>query len=95
MPIDHRAKGLKQVSDSGAIEALVIRSSRQCREGLRNTAAGRQLFGFFVGLAMKASKARPNPAQLNDILKTETGRLAELQRDRGSGLKFYQSFFPA
>ena len=28
-----------------------------------------KLFGFFVGLAMKASKGKANPAQLNDILK--------------------------
>ncbi|HEX5362861.1 MAG TPA: Asp-tRNA(Asn)/Glu-tRNA(Gln) amidotransferase subunit GatB [Gallionella sp.] len=64
------AKGLKQVSDSGAIEALVDEIIAANAEKVAEYRAGRdKLFGFFVGLAMKASKGKANPAQLNDILK--------------------------
>ncbi len=64
------AKGLKQVSDSGAIEALVDEIIAANTDKVAEYRAGRdKLFGFFVGLAMKASKGKANPAQLNDILK--------------------------
>ncbi|MBI5006500.1 MAG: Asp-tRNA(Asn)/Glu-tRNA(Gln) amidotransferase subunit GatB [Nitrosomonadales bacterium] len=64
------AKGLKQVSDSGAIEALVDEIISANAEKVAEYRSGKdKLFGFFVGLAMKASKGKANPAQLNDILK--------------------------
>jgi aspartyl-tRNA(Asn)/glutamyl-tRNA(Gln) amidotransferase subunit B len=63
-------KGLKQVSDSGAIEALVDEIIAGNAEKVAEYRSGKdKLFGFFVGLAMKASKGKANPAQLNDILK--------------------------
>ncbi|MBI5919256.1 MAG: Asp-tRNA(Asn)/Glu-tRNA(Gln) amidotransferase subunit GatB [Nitrosomonadales bacterium] len=64
------ARGLKQVSDSGAIEALVDEIIAGNAEKVAEYRSGKdKLFGFFVGLAMKASKGKANPAQLNDILK--------------------------
>ena len=64
------AKGLKQVSDSGAIEALVDEIIAANPGQVAEYRSGKdKLFGFFVGLAMKASKGKANPAQLNDILK--------------------------
>ena len=64
------AKGLKQVSDTGAIEALVDEIIAANADKVAEYRAGRdKLFGFFVGLAMKASKGKANPAQLNDVLK--------------------------
>jgi aspartyl-tRNA(Asn)/glutamyl-tRNA(Gln) amidotransferase subunit B len=64
------AKGLKQVSDSGAIEALVDEIIATNSDKVAEYRSGKdKLFGFFVGLAMKASKGKANPAQLNDILK--------------------------
>jgi len=64
------AKGLKQVSDSGAIEALVDGIIDANADKVAEYRAGRdKLFGFFVGLAMKASNGKANPAQLNEILK--------------------------
>jgi aspartyl-tRNA(Asn)/glutamyl-tRNA(Gln) amidotransferase subunit B len=64
------AKGLKQVSDSGAIEALVDEIIAANADKVAEYRAGRdKLFGFFVGLAMKASKGKANPAQLNEILQ--------------------------
>jgi len=64
------AKGLKQVSDTGAIEALVDEIIAANADKVAEYRSGKdKLFGFFVGLAMKASKGKANPAQLNDILK--------------------------
>jgi aspartyl-tRNA(Asn)/glutamyl-tRNA(Gln) amidotransferase subunit B len=64
------AKGLKQVSDSGAIETLVDEIIAGNADKVAEYRSGKdKLFGFFVGLAMKASKGKANPAQLNDILK--------------------------
>ncbi|MDO8811445.1 MAG: Asp-tRNA(Asn)/Glu-tRNA(Gln) amidotransferase subunit GatB [Gallionella sp.] len=64
------AKGLKQVSDSGTIEALVDEIIAANAEKVAEYRSGKdKLFGFFVGIAMKASKGKANPSQLNDILK--------------------------
>ena len=63
------SKGLKQVSDSGAIEALVDEIIAANADKVAEYRSGKdKLFGFFVGLAMKASKGRANPAQLNEVL---------------------------
>ena len=63
-------KGLRQVSDSGAIEALVDEIIAANADKVAEYRSGKdKLFGFFVGLAMKASKGKANPAQLNDVLR--------------------------
>ncbi len=66
-------KGLKQVSDSGAIEALVdevITNSPSQVENYRNAddAKRPKMLGYFVGQVMKASKGQANPKQVNQIL---------------------------
>jgi aspartyl-tRNA(Asn)/glutamyl-tRNA(Gln) amidotransferase subunit B len=64
------AKGLKQVSDSGAIEKIVDEIIAANPAQVAEYRSGKEkVFGFFVGLAMKASKGKANPAQLNDVLK--------------------------
>ena len=64
------AKGLKQVSDAGALAAMVDEIIAANADKVAEYRAGRdKLFGFFVGLAMKASKGKANPAQMNEILK--------------------------
>jgi aspartyl-tRNA(Asn)/glutamyl-tRNA(Gln) amidotransferase subunit B len=64
------AKGLKQVSDAGAIEKIVDEIMAANADKVAEYRSGKdKLFGFFVGLAMKASKGQANPAQLNDVLK--------------------------
>ena len=69
-----KAKGLKQVSDAGAIEKIVDEIIAANPEKVADYRAGRdKLFGFFVGLAMKASKGKANPAQLNEVLKRKLG----------------------
>ena len=70
------AKGLKQVTDSGAIEALVdevIANNPAQVEQYRNSPPEKQgkLTGFFVGQIMKASKGKANPKQVNEILKSK------------------------
>jgi aspartyl-tRNA(Asn)/glutamyl-tRNA(Gln) amidotransferase subunit B len=64
------AKGLKQVSDAGAIEKIVDEILAANPAQVAEYRSGKdKVFGFFVGQAMKASKGKANPAQLNDILK--------------------------
>ncbi|MGA9666532.1 MAG: Asp-tRNA(Asn)/Glu-tRNA(Gln) amidotransferase subunit GatB [Gallionella sp.] len=63
-------KGLTQVSDTGAIEKIVDEIIAANPAQVAEYRSGKEkVFGFFVGLAMKASKGKANPAQLNDILK--------------------------
>jgi aspartyl-tRNA(Asn)/glutamyl-tRNA(Gln) amidotransferase subunit B len=64
------AKGLKQVTDSGAIESMideVIAANPDQKQQYKD--GKEQLFGYFVGQVMKASKGKANPAQVNEILK--------------------------
>jgi aspartyl-tRNA(Asn)/glutamyl-tRNA(Gln) amidotransferase subunit B len=64
------AKGLKQVSDTGAIEKIVDEILAANPAQVAEYRSGKdKVFGFFVGLAMKASKGKANPAQLNEVLK--------------------------
>lgn len=68
------AKGLKQVTDSGAIEAIVdevIANNAAQVEQYRASPPDKQgkLIGFFVGQVMKASKGKANPQQTNEILR--------------------------
>jgi aspartyl-tRNA(Asn)/glutamyl-tRNA(Gln) amidotransferase subunit B len=65
-----KAKGLKQVSDTGAIEKIVDEIIAANPAQVAEYRSGKdKVFGFFVGLAMKASKSKANPAQLNEVLK--------------------------
>ena len=64
------ANGLKQVSDMGALEKMVDEIIAANPAQLAEYRSGKEkVFGFFVGLAMKASKGKANPAQMNEILK--------------------------
>jgi len=66
------SKGLKQVTDSAAIEKMVDDIIAQFPAQHEQYRSGKdKLFGFFVGQAMKASKGKANPQQLNDILKAK------------------------
>jgi len=65
-------KGLKQVTDLGAIEAIVDDVIANNTDQAEQYRAGKeQLLGFFVGQVMKASKGKANPAQVNEILKAK------------------------
>jgi aspartyl-tRNA(Asn)/glutamyl-tRNA(Gln) amidotransferase subunit B len=63
-------RGLKQVTDTGAIEKLVDEIIAANPQQVADYRGGKdKLFGFFVGQAMKASGGKLNPAQLNELLK--------------------------
>ena len=65
-------KGLKQVTDSSAIETLVDKIIADNPGQVADYRSGKdKLFGFFVGQAMKQSGGKINPQQLNDILKSK------------------------
>jgi len=63
-------RGLRQISDSGAIEKIIdeIIAANPAQVG-EYRAGKEKAFNFFVGQAMKASKGKANPAQVNDILR--------------------------
>ncbi len=62
--------GLKQVTDSGAIEKIIDEVLANNPQQLADYRSGKdKLFGFFVGQVMKASQGKANPQQLNELLK--------------------------
>lgn len=64
------SRGLKQISDSGAIEAMVDEVIAANPSQVAEYQAGKEkLMAFFVGSIMKASKGKANPAQLNQMLR--------------------------
>jgi aspartyl-tRNA(Asn)/glutamyl-tRNA(Gln) amidotransferase subunit B len=64
------SKGLKQESDSGAIEAIIDGVLAENPAMVEEFKAGKEkAFNALVGQAMKASKGKANPAQVNEILK--------------------------
>ncbi len=63
-------KGLKQVTDTGAIEQAIDAVIAGNPKQLEQYRSGQEkLFGFFVGQAMKATQGKANPALLNELLK--------------------------
>jgi aspartyl-tRNA(Asn)/glutamyl-tRNA(Gln) amidotransferase subunit B len=64
------AKGLKQITDSGAIEAVVDEIIANNPEQVEQFRAGKdKVLGFFVGQIMKATQGKANPGQVNQILR--------------------------
>jgi len=62
-------QGLKQVTDTGAIEAIIDEVLAQSAAQVEQYRGGNEkVFGFFVGQVMKASKGKANPAAVNDLL---------------------------
>jgi len=67
-------QGLVQVSDSGAIEAIVDEVLAANAAQVEQYRGGNEkVFGFFVGQVMKASKGKANPALVNELLKQKLG----------------------
>ncbi|MBO1075354.1 Asp-tRNA(Asn)/Glu-tRNA(Gln) amidotransferase subunit GatB [Roseomonas marmotae] len=63
-------RGLKQVTDTGAIEAMIDEVMARNADKVAEYRSGKEkLFGFFVGQTMKAMQGKGNPALVNDILK--------------------------
>lgn len=68
------AKGLKQVSDTGAIEAILDEVLAANTKSVEEYRAGKdKAFNALVGQAMKATKGKANPALVNELLKKKLG----------------------
>ena len=66
------AKGLKQITDSSAIEAVVDKVIEANPGQVADYKAGKEkLIGFFVGQVMKETQGQANPGQVNQILKAK------------------------
>jgi aspartyl-tRNA(Asn)/glutamyl-tRNA(Gln) amidotransferase subunit B len=64
------AKGLKQITDSGAIESIIDEIIANNPGQVEQYRGGKdKLFGFFVGQVMKATQGKANPQQVNELLK--------------------------
>jgi aspartyl-tRNA(Asn)/glutamyl-tRNA(Gln) amidotransferase subunit B len=68
------AKGLRQITDAGAIESVIDAIIAANPKQLADYRSGKdKLFGFFVGQVQKATGGKANPAQLNELLKLKLG----------------------
>jgi aspartyl-tRNA(Asn)/glutamyl-tRNA(Gln) amidotransferase subunit B len=67
-------EGLKQTSDSGAIEAAVAKVLADNADKVEQYKAGKEaLFGFFVGQTMKAMQGKANPGMINELIRKGLG----------------------
>lgn len=68
------AKGLKQMSDSGALEKIIDQVLATNEKNIAEYRAGKdKAFNALVGQVMKASQGKANPAQVNALLKSKLG----------------------
>ncbi|MGD8378977.1 MAG: Asp-tRNA(Asn)/Glu-tRNA(Gln) amidotransferase subunit GatB [Gammaproteobacteria bacterium] len=65
-------RGLKQITDTSAIETIIDEVIAANPQQLEQYRAGKdKLFGFFVGQVMKATQGKANPQQVNQLLKSK------------------------
>ncbi|HYA37876.1 MAG TPA: Asp-tRNA(Asn)/Glu-tRNA(Gln) amidotransferase subunit GatB [Candidatus Methylomirabilis sp.] len=63
-------RGLKQITDTGAIDKVIDDIIAKNSKQLEQYRAGKEaLFGYFVGQVMKATQGKANPAQVNELLR--------------------------
>jgi aspartyl-tRNA(Asn)/glutamyl-tRNA(Gln) amidotransferase subunit B len=68
------AKGLKQMNDSGALEAIVEKVLAANAKSVEEFRAGKdKAFNALVGQVMKASQGKANPQQAGEMLKRKLG----------------------
>jgi len=68
------AKGLKQISDTGALEKIIDEVLAANAKSVEEFRAGKEkAFNALIGQAMKATKGKANPAQLTELLKKKLG----------------------
>ena len=66
------AKGLKQITDTGAIEAVVDEVIASCPEQVQQFKDGNEkVIGFLVGQVMKKSRGKANPQMANEMLQAK------------------------
>ncbi len=67
-----KSKGLKQITDTGAIEAYVDEVIANNPSQFEELKGGKdKMMGFFVGQVMKMSKGKANPAQVNELIRNK------------------------
>ena len=66
-------RGMKQVTDLGAIEKVVDDIIAANPDKVEQAKAKPQLVGWFVGQVMKSSGGKANPQAVNDLLKSKLG----------------------
>ncbi len=68
------AKGLKQISDSGALEAIIDQVLQANQKSVEEFRSGKEkAFNALVGQIMKASQGKANPGQVNELLRKKLG----------------------
>ena len=67
------ARGMKQVTDTGAIEKVIDEVIAANPDKVEQAKAKPTLLGWFVGQVMKASGGKANPGSVNEILKAKLG----------------------
>lgn len=68
------AKGLKHISDTGALEAIIDEVLAANAKSVEEFRAGKEkAFNALIGQAMKATKGKANPQQVNELLKKKLG----------------------
>ncbi|NOQ34468.1 MAG: Asp-tRNA(Asn)/Glu-tRNA(Gln) amidotransferase GatCAB subunit B, partial [Methylococcaceae bacterium] len=66
------AQGLKQITDTGAIEAIIDKIIADNQGQVEQYLSGKdKVFGFFVGQVMKQTQGKANPAEVNKMLKAK------------------------
>ncbi|MBC7574885.1 MAG: Asp-tRNA(Asn)/Glu-tRNA(Gln) amidotransferase subunit GatB [Herminiimonas sp.] len=68
------AQGLRQISDSGALETIIDAVLAANQKSVEEFRSGKEkAFNALIGQAMKATKGKANPAQLTELLKKKLG----------------------
>ena len=68
-------QGLKQITDTGAIETLIDKVLENNKDKVDEYKSGKEkLFGYFVGQVMQETKGTANPGIVNDILKKKLAK---------------------
>ena len=81
------AKGLRQVTDTGAIEAAVDAALAASPAQVAQYAANPKVLGFFVGQVMKATQGKANPALVNELLQKKLGGGVAAIEEAGEALQ--------
>ena len=70
-----KAKGLVQISDEGELQGIIRQILADNQPQVEQYKGGKeQVFGFFVGQVMKATRGKANPQVVNELLKTELSK---------------------
>jgi aspartyl-tRNA(Asn)/glutamyl-tRNA(Gln) amidotransferase subunit B len=76
------ARGLAQISDTGALEQVVARVLDENREQVAHYLEGKeQLIGWFIGQVMKLTRGKANPQMVRELLQAQLEAHRERSKD--------------